>query len=346
MKAFVFLSSAFVASGAAISGKLAVTYGGDDSNGFIVSIKGALTNLPNSATNAGIHVHTGEDCTNGGATTTDAVNAHIGGHLFSNNVDPWAYPTPTTYNTDANGNSLIDVSAQYFVLAKTTGTLAMPAVEERCIVLHGASGSDLSSRVAVGQIVKNGDVYEASIGKYPGPNALTTIPNGTLTVTLTENMVTLKGNLQGLGKSLVNAGIHIHEGTDCSGGSDKTTKAAVNAVIKGHLCSKGDGFLTTKYSSNVQGAGTIDIKMPANSYTLLNSAKTEKAPAVENHCIVIHDQGGARVGIGQIKCTSGTCEAAMGAYPTPNPATTPISVATVQTFTTLSAFIFPVVLAF
>merc|ERR1719163_571700 len=101
------------------------------------------------------------------------------------------------------------------------------------------------------------------MGKYPGPNALTTTPSGTLTVTVdADGVVKLKGTVTGLGKSLENAGIHIHTGEDCSGGSDKTTKDKVNAVVGGHLLSKGDGFLKTKYTSDDQGEGNINIVTP------------------------------------------------------------------------------------
>merc|ERR1719174_1027079 len=295
----------------AVTGSLAVTDANDK-----ICIKGNLAGLPKSVTNGGIHVHSGKDCTNGGATDASAVNKHVGGHLFSTYIDGWAYPAAITYMTDAAGKASIKVTAKHYTLSKDKGTEAVPSVEGRCVVLHGASGNDMASRVAIGKIVKSGNSYSATIGKYPGPNPLTTTPAGKLTITMLDgDVVQLAGAVSGLGKNLKNAGIHVHTGTDCTGGSDVSTKGAVNAVVGGHLFSKGDGFLTTKYSSDDKGAGTVDIATPANAYTLLNQDATAKAPAVENHCIVIHDGSGARVGIGQIKCTGGSCAAKMGAYP-------------------------------
>jgi len=244
------------------------------------------------------------------------VNTHVGGHLMSNSIDGWDYPAKITYDTDAAGKGVIDVSAKYFVLTKGDKTDEMPYIAGRCIVMHGVSSTKQGDRAAIGQIVEKNGAYTAAMGKYPGPNDLASTPTGTLTVTVTEGTVKLAGTVTGLGKSLDKAGIHIHTGEDCTGGSDKSTTEKVNAVVGGHLLSKGDGFFTTKYTSNDKGEATVDIATPANAYTLLNSAAAAKVPAVENHCIVIHDKAGPRIGIGQIKCTDGKCEAAMGAYPT------------------------------
>ena len=155
---FAFVSSAFVAS-AGITGKLTVTY----ENAKVV-IKGALTGLPTSVTDGGIHVHSGEDCTNGGKTTAGDVNAHVGGHLFSNYIDGWAYPNAISYNTDANGKGDIDVSAKYFVLAKDKTSDAMPYIAGRCIVMHGVSDSAMSDRAAIGKIVEKDGLCSSSWG--------------------------------------------------------------------------------------------------------------------------------------------------------------------------------------
>ena len=108
---------------------------------FRSQITGKLEGLPRKVTNGGIHVHSGKDCTNGGATDASAVNAHVGGHLFSNYIDGWAYPAPTTYNTDADGTATIVVKAKHYTLSKDKGTDAVPSVEGRCIVLHGLSAA-------------------------------------------------------------------------------------------------------------------------------------------------------------------------------------------------------------
>merc|ERR1712072_1627780 len=148
----------------------------------------------------------------------------------------------------------------------------------------------------------SGGMYTASFGKYPGPNDLASTPSGTLNITVADGMMTLAGTLDGLAPNLVDAGIHIHTGTDCTGGSDTSTAALVNAVVGGHYLTEGDGYYTTKYSSDGAGAGTINIATPKGSYTLNTAAATAMVPAVESHCIVIHDGANARVGIGQIVC--------------------------------------------
>merc|ERR1712187_41397 len=126
----------------------------------------------------------------------------------------------------------------------------------------------------------------------------------------------MTGNLQGLGKNLKGAGIHIHTGTDCEGGEDKSSIDAVNEVIGGHLLSRGDGFLNTFYSSTQVAKGTIDISTPKGSY-VLREADTSGPASVENRCIVIHNAQKRRVGVGKIKCTTDTfCTAEMKPYPT------------------------------
>merc|ERR1712226_85392 len=122
---------------------------------------------------------------------------------------------------------------------------------------------------------------------------------------------------------LTNAGIHIHTGTDCTGGSDISSKDAVNKVIGGHLLYRGDGFLTTKYSSDADGKTKIDIQTPTGAYALLKSSTAATGPpAVEGHCIVAHAASGARIGIGKIVCTAKSCKASMGPYPMPAKPTT------------------------
>merc|ERR1712124_205981 len=101
-------------------------------------------------TAAGIHIHEGTDCTD---------PDEVGGHLWSNHIDGWAFPTPITYNSDANGAADIDVTANYFTLAEADETLAIPAVENRCVVLHGVSDDNANARAAIGQIVNNAGEY-------------------------------------------------------------------------------------------------------------------------------------------------------------------------------------------
>merc|ERR1712032_1560265 len=187
--------------------------------------------------------------------------------------------------------------------------MGIPAVEDHCVVLHGASVVDMASRVAIGKIVKNGNSFSATLGKYPGPNPLDTVPSAAI-------------NLKGLGKGLKGAGIHIHSGTDCTGGSDKTSKDAVNKVVGGHLLSRADGFKTTTYKSSRLTTGSIDIKTPKGAYVLLTKNANANLPAVEGRCIVLHNPAGARVGVGKIVCDNGSCKANIGPYPTTKKTTT------------------------
>jgi len=301
-----------------LSGTLSVSF----SNG-VVTIKGDVRGLPRGSKDAGIHVHTGTDCTNNGFDSKYDILQHVGGHLYSDSVDGWAFPKPIAYDTNSAGEGEINVQAKQHVLAQSDDTDAKPAVEGHCIVLHGASPGDMGARVAIGKIVKNGEKFTATIGKYPGPaSGLATVPSGTLTVTSpSTGIVALKGTLKGLGKGLKGAGIHIHTGTDCTGGSDKSSKAAVNAVVGGHLLSRDDAFAHTTYNTNVNGESSIYVTTPAKAYTLRKSQEIDgKVPAVENRCIIIHDSNAAvRVGIAQIKCPSdnGDCFAKVVPYPKP-----------------------------
>lgn len=291
--------------------------------GGVLKITGDIVGLPRGKTDGRIHVHTGTDCTNAGYADALDISAHIGNHLYSNNIDGWAFPKPTTYDTDANGETTINVKASKYVLAASAAKLGMPSVQNRCIVLHGLSASAPGDRVAIAKIVASADgVFTAKVGKYPGPNDLKTVPEGVITLTERSGQITLTGKLKGLGKSLDKAGIHIHTGTDCTGGSDKSSKAKVNAVIGGHLNSNGDGFLETSYKTNINGEGSIDVGTPKDSYTLRTATATDKVPAVEGRCIVVHDDGStlfARVGIAKVVCddATGVCKATVGPYPKP-----------------------------
>merc|ERR1712187_231981 len=73
-------------------------------------------------------------------------------------------------------------------------------------------------------------------------------------------------------------------------------------------------------TSNINGESTIDVSTPAYSYTLITSSATDKVPAAEDRCIVIHGVGVPvpNVGIGKIVCQSrGSCEAKIVPYPKP-----------------------------
>jgi len=300
MRIFSLLSCVSVVSAAGfsdVSGELTIT-----SSGKQVKIQGDLTGLPKSMNKAGIHVHAGTDCTS---------SDNIGGHLFSEYFDGWL---DTKYNTkQGDGFATIDIKAEGYALASTDAKNGMPAVEGRCIVLHGASTDDLGARVAIGKITKDGDEYVAVIGKYPGPNDLKTTPEGKLKVTLEGKSIRVQGTIRSLARNLPEAGIHIHTGTDCTGGADLNSKAAVNAVIGGHLLYRADGFLGTKYDSDDSGRGSIQIETPAGAYTLLQNDASKAAP-VEDHCIVIHSDTD-RVGVGKIVCNGGVCKAKMEPYP-------------------------------
>jgi hypothetical protein len=240
-------------------------------------------------------------------------------------MDSWAFPKPITYDTNDKGEASIVLTVKGHTLAKEDGTAAMPAVQDHCIVLHGASTMNMSPRVAIGKIVKNGNSYSATLGKYPGPNPLTTTPSGTINITPNgEGTILLSSNnLKGLGTSLNKAGIHIHAGTDCTGGSDLTSTAAVNKVVGGHLLSRADGFKTTTYQSSKLAKGSIAITTPKGAYVLLAKDGNDNKPAVEGRCIVLHNPDGARVGVGKIVCKDGSCKAKIGPYPTaPKPTTT------------------------
>merc|ERR1712187_77047 len=295
--------------GGDIASALTVSY---DNSAKKISIKGKLTGLPAKVTNAGIHVHEGKDC--------DDMNA-IGGHLYTNTLDSWAFPDPVTYSTNAQGEATVIAKAKGHVLSKADAKDGKVAVEDHCIVLHGVSVQNMGARVATGKIVKEGSSFIATIGKYPGPpSGIATTPSGKLTLTTDGDHVMMTGNLQGLGKNLKGAGIHIHTGTDCEGGTGQSSIDAVNEVIGGHLLSRGDGFLNTVYSSNQVAEGTIDISTPKGSYVLRDTDPFDNSgPAsVEDRCIVIHNAQKRRVGVGKIKCTTtdAFCTAVMKPYPT------------------------------
>jgi len=308
------LSSSVCSALAAISGDLTVT-----SADGIVAIKGDVEGLTASSTQAGIHVHTGLECTANGETTASGVDTHIGGHLMSNTIDGWAFPDQTTYDTDAAGEASIDIKATSFALAAADTTTEKPAVEGHCVVLHGLTPNDLSPRVAIGKITKVGDEYSAEWGNYPGPATLATTPAGKIVVTVEGDGVKLTGYASGLAANIVGGGIHVHAGTDCS--PAEATAEAVKEAVKGHLLSEGDGFKYWKYDSDSAGKAAIDWSTSKGSYVLKTIDATTLTPSVENRCIVMHDANG-RIAIGQIVCSGTGCKAAMGAYPVPASVTT------------------------
>jgi len=283
-------------------------------SGGIVSLGGTVSGLKKSATDEktyGIHVHTGTDCTGGSDSTK--YNEVIGGHLLSSSVDGWVWPAPTTYTTDADGKATIDVSAESYSLTGTEDT--QPGVKDHCIVLHGTS-DDGSPRVGIAKI--STEVYTAIMGPYPGYSNTNIIPSGTVTVTESGGIVSLGGTVSGLKKSATDEktyGIHVHTGTDCTGGSDSTK---YNEVIGGHLLSSSvDGWVwpaPTTYTTDADGKATIDVS--AESYSLTGTEDTQ--PGVKDHCIVLHgtsDDGSPRVGIAKI------IEDQTSPKPTPDPGT-------------------------
>jgi len=135
-------------------------------------------------------------------------------------------------------------------------------------------------------------VLTADVGRYPGYEG-DLRPSGTITVTYTEGNA---GNtddfvyaydLQGVLANCDTCGIHIHAGTSC----------ATNELVKGH------GWNTDKVEdlwTPVGGAFyNADNMGHANSYFHMNNG----FGILENlhHAVVVHTEGGARVGCGILK---------------------------------------------
>lgn len=268
---------------AAISGDLTVSYANDK-----VKFAGALTGLPASVSQAGIHIHEGTDCTD--AST-------VGGHLMSGHIDGWL---TTTYSTDADGKATVDI--------ETTG-YEFPDVVDKCLVLHGVSASDLSGKIAAGKIEKESDTeYVANITSYSTNGNAGEDVKGLLTITIVNEKMKVAGELEGLAASLTDVGIHVHSASAAS---------CASGDLGGHLYGKGDTWLLTKYDSDADGESDIAIETHALSHTLKQTEHSVAKPAVENHCLVLHAADGSKIGIGKVACTAdaATCTAAMGDYP-------------------------------
>merc|ERR1711990_1067437 len=279
-------------------------------NGKGVSIKGDVTGLAKDKTDYGIHIHAGTDC-------TDADK--VGGHdLYKG--DGWQTGKNSWYVTDANGESTINVAAPKNAYSLNGTDANVPKVEGHCIVMHGGE-TETGERVAIGKITCDDQgVCTATMGPYPGYSNTDIIPSGTVTVTESGGIVSLRGTVSGLKKSATDEktyGIHVHTGTDCTGGPDNTK---YNEVIGGHLFSSSvDGWVwpaPTTYTTNVEGKATIDVF--AESYSLTGTDDTQ--PGVKDHCIVLHgtsDDGSPRVGIAKI------IEDPITPKPTPAPGSDP-----------------------
>lgn len=118
----------------------------------------------------------------------------------------------------------------------------------------------------------------ARIGAYPGN--VNTHASGNISVTFTDNYLTMFYELQGV-KPVTSGGVHIHTGTSCDNASD----------VGGHYWApveEGDYWKSARWVADSAG----DAK---GSFRLVSGIDYS---GNKGHAVVIHDDTGSRIGCG------------------------------------------------
>merc|ERR1712232_157002 len=157
-------------------------------------------------------------------------------------------------------------------MGETTGIF----YNRRTIVIHDNTGA----RIACGAI-QTLTTSMADMGVYPGQDTPAYTPSGQIKViALSETSLKLIGEVENIEPNCEECGVHIHAGTSCDSAD----------LVLGHFWEgpREDPWLTTYYSTDASGTGTID---------LILSDFPETPDALER-TVVLHDSTGARIACG------------------------------------------------
>jgi len=162
----------------------------------------------------------------------------------------------------ANGCSKAENMGKTVIITDGTGSVAC-----------GVLGDEVAQKVLV-----------ADMGSYPGYDGSLT-PNGKVTVAFNDDdTFTFSYDVMGLKGDCMGCGIHIHAGTSCATADDPKGHGW-NSVVVQDLWTTAGG---ATYKSDSTGH--------ANGYFSLTNGYGYEANV--HHAVVIHTEGGARVGCG------------------------------------------------
>lgn len=162
----------------------------------------------------------------------------------------------------ANGCSKTQNMGKTVIITDGTGSVAC-----------GVLGDEVVEKVLV-----------ADMGSYPGYDGPLT-PNGQVTVTFNDDdTFTFAYDVMGLKEDCMGCGIHIHAGTSCATADDPKGHGWNSVVVQDLWTSAGGAT----YQSDSTGH--------ANGYFSLTNGYGYEANT--HHAVVIHTEGGARVGCG------------------------------------------------
>eukprot|EP00939_MAST-03C_sp_MAST-3C-sp1_P001969 g1969.t1 len=231
-----------------------------------------LTELEETATTGGLHVHSGFSC-----ATADGV----GGHFWDSAVaDPW---------TSANGAvwTTTDISGTAGGMFQVRSGYDISTNADHVFVLHNSDGTRAACGVLSASNLKTlPQVYTSTVlDHYPDYTGALSV-NGAVVVSdnsVTAGAIDVTFVMSGMETSAT-GGIHVHNGTSCATTDDPGI----------HFYSTGSDPWTTTYTSDATG-------MAKGSFTVTSGYD---ATANDGRVIVVHDSSGTRIACGVLGSVS------------------------------------------
>lgn len=244
----------------------------DDENELLMRYE--LEGLETNCKGCGIHIHEGESC-------EEAAGHYFNHSLYeSSDDDPWL---EAMYNSNEEG----DASN---ALVVPTGGMGSKVTKNHAVVIHSQDGT----RIGCGVLnnIFNINSMEANVGVYPGYDNVANkriAPTGTARIMAFEdNVLRLRGTLDGLEPNCIKCGLHIHAGLlSCN-----TTETIGDHWYEEEEMA-GDPWVAQKatYTSDAKGHTKFAFYV-YNGFDYENNI---------DHVLVIHGSDGTRIGCGVIK---------------------------------------------
>lgn len=218
-------------------------------------------------------------------------------HYFNHSVykkdeDPWKKSAFYSSNDDGmTSNALI----------MTTGGIGSRATDGHVVVIHSQDGT----RIGCGALKRifNINLMEAQMDTYPGYVGNNKIaPTGDVMVMVFEDdVIRIRGTIDGLEPNCVQCGLHIHAGLTCGNSADvgdNKNDTSLSNDVGDHWYSKviiedDDPWKAQRATYNSDSKGRAEFAFYVyNAYDYENNV---------DHALVLHGQDGTRIGCGILK---------------------------------------------
>jgi len=259
----------------------------DNESEFLVRYE--LEGLEKNCIDCAIVVHRGESC------DEDPSNPYYNTTLYGN-TNPWNNSVNNRYQTNEKGQA-----NHAFVMSQVG--IGSRGMKGHVAIVYASDGT---TKIGCGVLKNTFNInsMQADIQSYAGykspVNNKKVAPSGTVYVMAFEdNVLRLRGSLDGLESNCVKCGIHIHAGLSCNifgnGSRSNNNNSTPDEIVGDHWFASGqdDAWKAQKatYTSDAKGHANFAFYV-YNGYDFEDNV---------DHALVVHGHDNTRIGCGILK---------------------------------------------